>query len=245
MTVTELKNEFNILYDGVASNSAPALDDYEISVFLTRAQEELVKNKAIALSDPKGQGFEGNSKRRNDLKNLIKDYKTTIIQTTTNKINDNGTVFIIPSDTMLILQEAVKITNTDCANQTQTVSVVPKTHDEYNVQINNPFKQPDETQVWRIDYNSIDSGNNIVELISKYPITEYRLRYLKYPQPIILSDLTTFSEGLSINSLTSARTSELDDSVHIEIVKRAVEMAILSYRENNLSNEIEFNQRVE
>ena len=245
MTVTEFKNEFNILYDSIASNSAPGLDDYEISVFLTRAQEELVKNKALVLSDPKRQGFEGDSKRRNDLKNLIKDYKTSTVQTLDRKINDTGTFFIVPSDVMLILQEAVKITNTDCANEIQTVSVVPKTHDEYNIQINNPFKNPSSSEVWRIDYNSLDAANNVVEIISEYPITEYRMRYLKYPQPIIISDLTAFNESLSINGLTSARSSELDDSVHIEITKRAVEMAILSYRENNLRNNIEFNQRVE
>jgi hypothetical protein len=37
MTTTEFSNEFDILYNSITSNMAPGLDEYEKSVFLTRA----------------------------------------------------------------------------------------------------------------------------------------------------------------------------------------------------------------
>lgn len=43
MTAKEFSEEFDILYNSVASNQAPSLDEYEKSVFLTKAQEELIR----------------------------------------------------------------------------------------------------------------------------------------------------------------------------------------------------------
>ena len=39
MTNQEVSNEFDILYNNVTSNQAPGLDEYEKSVFLTKAQD--------------------------------------------------------------------------------------------------------------------------------------------------------------------------------------------------------------
>ena len=42
MTNNEFSNEFDVLYQNIASNQAPGLDAYEKSVFLTMAQEQIV-----------------------------------------------------------------------------------------------------------------------------------------------------------------------------------------------------------
>ena len=42
MTNSEFSNEFDVLYQNIASNQAPGLDAYEKSVFLTMAQEQIV-----------------------------------------------------------------------------------------------------------------------------------------------------------------------------------------------------------
>ena len=78
MTTTEFSNEFDILYDNVASKSAPGLDLYEKSVFLTKAQLEIVKNHYLNQNKYQAS-FEGNEKRRIDLKELIKNYETSTI----------------------------------------------------------------------------------------------------------------------------------------------------------------------
>jgi hypothetical protein len=37
MSVNEFSREFDILYNNIMSNAAPGIDDYEKSVFLTKA----------------------------------------------------------------------------------------------------------------------------------------------------------------------------------------------------------------
>ena len=44
MTANEFSQEFDILYNNIASNQAPGLTEYEKSVFLTKAQDEIIKN---------------------------------------------------------------------------------------------------------------------------------------------------------------------------------------------------------
>ena len=58
MTTTEFKNEFNIHYNAIATQSAPSIDDYELSVYLTKAQLEVIKNYYDPASNRKLKGFE-------------------------------------------------------------------------------------------------------------------------------------------------------------------------------------------
>ena len=44
MTNNEFSNEFDVLYQNITSNQAPGLDEYEKSVFLSKAQDEIVKS---------------------------------------------------------------------------------------------------------------------------------------------------------------------------------------------------------
>ena len=42
MTASEFEREFDILYNNIMSNAAPSIDSYEKSVFLTKAQDEII-----------------------------------------------------------------------------------------------------------------------------------------------------------------------------------------------------------
>jgi|TARA_R110000796_G_scaffold236214_1_gene355449 hypothetical protein len=241
MTTLEFKEAFNTLYNNINSMASPGFDDYEISLLLTLAQEELVKNYNDPTSNIKQEGFEGSDKRRIDLKELITDYKITgQLSSPTYRISQESVIYQIPNNVFLIKQEQATVL-LDCGNN-RIVSVIPKTHDEYNRQIKNPFKKPNSNKVWRLDYNSSEPGTNIVELISSQLITEYHMRYLKFPDPIIISNLT---DGLTINGFTSSRTSELNREVHSEIVRRAVELSKLSYKEDSLGNFVDLYKRKE
>ena len=154
----------------------------------------------------------------------------------------------LPDDLFLTIQEQVIFSSTTntCVDD-KVVKVIPKTHDEYNVQIKNPFKKPDENVVWRLDYSKQSNIDN-VELISKYDIEKYQLRYIKFPSPIILTSLSSgdfVGMELSIDSQTDEQTSELDESIHDEIINRAVELAVRDYKESNLQNKIQTNLRDE
>ena len=87
---------------------------------------------------------------------------------------------------------------------------------------NNPFKGPSKKRVLRLDI-----GDNNIQLISKYTVSKYKVRYIKKPEPIILVDLD--EEQLSINdTYKTKQTSKLSEALHRSILERAVLLAIAS-----------------
>jgi len=248
MTTQELKNEFLIHYNAIASNSSPGLDDYEISVYLTKAQLELIKDYYDPLSNRKKTGFENTEKRRSDLKGLIKSFKTNISNISEDGLHPTSRFFKLSSDVFLIIYEQYQIVSLDC-NNGKLIKVVPITHDDYNIQIHNPFKNPDSNTVWRLDV-TYDNNETVVELISPFNTSNspyYSGRYLKYPTPIIVGDLNTLfpSDDLSIDGLNAVSECELGEGIHREIVDRAVELALRDYKPQGLESFIQTNSRNE
>jgi len=244
MTTAEFKNEFNIHYNAIATQSAPSIDDYELSIYLTKAQLEVIKNYYDPASNRKLKGFENSEKRRVDLKELIKEYNTNTEINTTLGLTNDSKFYKIPDDVFLIVFESLKSNINNCGEKDLTV--VPKTHDEFNVQYGNPFKRPNKNKVWRLDISKINN-DKVVELITPNTISNYKIRYIKYPKPIIISNLsTTFpGEGLSINGFTNIQQCELDQEIHSEILDRAVELALRDYKPSNLESKIQLDQRNE
>jgi len=244
MTNLEFRNEFDIHYNSIATQSAPNIDDYELSVYLTKAQLELVKDYYDPSSNRKNKGFENSEKRRVDLKELIKEFNTNTLISTNIKLTNDSKIFKIPDDVFLIIYESVKCNVNNCGEK--ELSVVPKTHDEFNIQYGNPFKRPNKNKVWRLDISKINN-NKIVELISSFTISEYKIRYIKYPKPIIISDLNISfpNENLTINGFSSIQQCELDQEIHNEILDRAVELALRDYKPSNLESKILVDNRNE
>ncbi|MGK2864891.1 MAG: hypothetical protein ACSLE0_23365 [Chitinophagaceae bacterium] len=247
MTVLEFSNEFDIAYNGIASNSAPPIDLYEKSVYLTRAQLEIVNTYYNPLGNKYKQGFEQSEKRRADLRELLRTGVSTIAIATDDGVSDDSQFFRIPNNTYLIIQEKAKISSDDECINGNYISVVPKTHDEFNIQHKNPFKEPDKNVIWRLDYYAISGNNKNVELVSPYTITEYKYRYLKYPEPIILTSLATAFPGetLSIDGISTVQTCKLGEGIHREILNRAVEMATADYKPQDIAVKTQMNIRNE
>lgn len=236
MTTTELSNLFDIQFDNIASKDSPNIDLYEKSFYLTLAQLEIVKNNY----HPNNKGFEETEKRRVDLKELIRPYRTFTQVSSTNGISNDSKFFNIPNETMFIIQEEAIISSDDECLNGKRLEVIPKTHDEYNKQIKSPFKKPDDNIAWRLD-SAKQNNNKNVEIITPYDLSQYNCRYIKYPRPIILTDLTGgdfTGEGLTIDGFTQPQTSELDQEIHPEIVALAVEMAMTDYKDGTLNSRI-------
>lgn len=244
MNVEEFKNEFFVAYNAIAGQSAPSIDDYELSLYFTKAQLEIVKNYYDSDSNRKRRGFEGSEKRRVDLRALIKDYKNSSSFINSSAINSNSRFYTIPNEVMFIINEKAKVLSSGC-NLNSIIEVIPVTYDEYNTNINNPFKSPDSNKIWRLDISNI-SGKT-VEIISTYPNLEYQIRYIKYPKPIIITDLTTSfpSEDLTIDGITAITPCELDQEIHREIIDRAVEIALLDLRPDKLEGKVQLDIRNE
>ena len=103
------------------------------------------------------------------------------------------------------------------------VSVVPTIHDDLDKVLKNPFKSPNNRKVIRLDFD------NKIELISKYNISNYKVRYLKRPNPIILVKL----EDLNIDKKQEVSNGETTPILHERIVQRAVQLAVQSKVKSN------------
>ena len=234
MTVKEFSDEFDTRLNSYAqqqefgegaSKLNITLDEYEKSLFLTKAQKEYV----IAYYTGKntfGYSFEEKEYVREALDALVDTYTTNSPVSADSKHLSDGkhtfTFYAIPDDLLWILYEQATFTNDTgcvCANG-KVAEVIPTTHDELHRRLRNPFRGTLKTRVLRLN-----STDNQVELISDYPIGSYTLRYVKEPQPIILVALT---DDLSIDGETSAMTCALPEVTHTEILDRAVALAVQS-----------------
>lgn len=247
MTTIEFSNQFDIQYDNIASKGAPGLDLYEKSIYLTRAQLELIKDKYTPLGNKYQKGFENGEKRIIDLKKLIKSYQSNSFYTNNENISDTSKFIKLPEDIYLIIYEHVEFDSENECYKNKKIKVVPKTHDEYNIQINNPFKKPSGDLVWRLNLSD-NENSSIIELESFIPLKTYYCRYIIYPKPIILTNLDSgdFIEmGLSIDGFTNEQTSELHKGVHQEILDRAVELAVADYKDGTLQSKVQLDLRNE
>lgn len=222
MTNEEFSNEFDTL---VNSNSAslPLLtplgfDEYEKSVFLTKAQESVVIS--LYKGTLTGDSFEKTEELRRYLDSLVKTYSTSE-QVVGNVLTSNSYLFKLPKDTWFITYEAVesKDKRLGCAKGS-TMEVVPVSQDELYKTNRNPFRMPNERRVLRLD-----ADGNTVELISVYSIDKYWIRYLSKPDPIILIDLP---EGITINGESKATECKLNPAIHRVILEMAVSLALKS-----------------
>ena len=223
MTVEEFSNEFDTLLNSFGENNGSLsikLDEYEKSVFLTKAQEEIIIN-LYSGKNPLGSTFEKTEEIRRYLDNLIKTYTTSDKKTGHIGLSDNSTFFELPEDLWFITYESVhlKDDNLQC-NKERNILVNPITQDDYFKISNNPFRGPSEKRALRLDF-----GNSLVEIVSKYNIQEYTIRYISKPTPIILTDLP---DDLSINDINIKTECKLNPVIHRAILERAVEIAILS-----------------
>lgn len=225
MTIEEFSNEFDVLLNSYAANNPfgtgqgpTQLDEYEKSVILTEAQESIVRD--LYNGKLTGDGFESTEEQRRNLESLVNTLELTSKDISKPKMSDNSEFFQLPSDVWFITYESVLLSDESlgCKNNTR-VDVIPVRQDEYHNIKNNPFRGPSDKRVLRID-----TGSSVIELISKYTIQSYFIKYLSKPKPIILQDIT--DENLSINGETKRMGCELNTVLHRTILERAVALAI-------------------
>lgn len=220
MTVQEFSNEFDILYNNIMSNQAPGLDAYEKSVFLTQAQEDVVK--AYYQGSSTGIGpFENTEAVRRSLAELI-EIKGYSQSGDTIADHHKGIVFKLDPDVWFIVQEHIIDKNGNI------ISVIPAQYDELSKLRKNPFRGPSKSRVLRTDYKD----NSTILYIGDNQVDEkkevYFVTFVKQPKPIILEDLTGTS--LSINNEVTQSPCQLHSSIHRLILTQAVALAAAAYK---------------
>ena len=224
MDVQELSNLFDTLLqpyitkDISGEQNTLAFDEYEKSIFLTKAQEQIV----IELY----QELEQSEENRKYLSNLIKTGNYVPVgeqdETLINNTFKSYKVEIEDSVLFMIYEQCTLSDENNCING-RIVSVVPTIHDDLDKVLKNPFKSPNNRKVIRLDFD------NKIELISKYNISNYKIRYLKKPNPIILVKL----EDLNIDKKQEVSNGETNPILHERIVQRAVQLAVQSKVKSN------------
>lgn len=156
MTTQEFSNEFEVLYNNIMSNQAPGLDEYEKSVFLTKAQEELVRDYFNSRNVKNAQGFDDSQKRQYDFSTLlssaelhdcadnIRALAASELITSNPVFDKRSRVYLAPSDLFLAINESIE----DSAKR--RYSVLPISYDEYNRLMSKPYGFPLKRQAWRI-----------------------------------------------------------------------------------------------
>lgn len=217
MTNPEFSTEFDLLYNNISSNQAPGLNEYEKSVFLTTAQDALVL-EFINGNNPSRNSFEKTEEVRQYLSDIVKTAKLSEIEDSNIiKIADNSHLYEIPEDLWFITHESVKYDESKlpCSLNSNT-EIIPVTQDAYTRISKNPFRRASVNRVLRLNV----SGK--IELVSKYDIESYIIRYIAKLDPIILEDLPY---GLTIKDHYETIECKLNPALHKAILERAVLLA--------------------
>lgn len=237
MTSQEFSNEFDVLYNNIMSNSAPGLNEYEKSVFLTKAQEEILKNHYNPNGNKYKEGLDDSPKRQIDFSELIKVAEGEVKDIPPLTFDKRAKVYDLPEDTFIIINEVVE-TNKGPRQ------IIPINYDDYTRLMSKPYKEPVKYQAWRLITSSINKIT--VELIvnSNESINQYKIRYIRRPAPIITANLSSEYGDISINGVSTVSECELNPIIHQEILQRAVELAKSAYI-GDLSSTVQLGERSE
>ena len=151
-----------------------------------------------------------------------------------NTFDDRGIVFELPkkkdpkgedipetTEVLFLLNEKLKVNG-------QTYVIVPISYREYDREMSKAYAQPLKKQAWRL-FQNISTGFDVnSELIPRWDIStasdfEYKIRYVRRPQPIILEKLP---DGLTVDGLPGPSDCELNPILHMDIINKAVEIAL-------------------
>lgn len=226
MTTQEFSDSFDTLINSYSSkvsfgNQDIGFDEYEKSLFLTKAQEEIV----LSLYTGKNIGaesFESTEEMRRVLSNIIRETTLSPIEREEGHpigYESNSRFFTLPEDLWFITSEFVSVDNFKCNKETH-LRVYPTRQDEYQNIRNNPFRGLTDRRALRLDL-----ADGVIEILCKYDVVKYYVRYIAEPYPIILSKLPN---NLTINKKREEHGCDLHKSLHYKILDRAVQLALQS-----------------
>lgn len=230
MQLSDFSTGFDLLLNSYATKagfgstdnpSSIELDEFEKSQFLTNAQEKIVEGLYNGRN-PWGESFEETEELRRYLGSLVKDVELTPVTTSSGAVlgvDSKSKFFTLPNDLWFITYESVNITREGCEGN-NTLEVYPVRQDEYHKIKKNPFRGANNRRALRLDL----SENN-VEIICKFKVDKYYVRYLRRLKPIILAKLDIDSP---IQGHYMPQECEVHESLHQKILELAVQMALQS-----------------
>lgn len=235
MTANQMGDELEVLFNKVTNNDAPGYEDTELSLVLSKAQERFVFQTYAGTNKLK-EGFEETEKRRKDLDELLSNSEITTASANQTGSLPNGTFYDLPTDFMYAISEQATISSSDECLNGNRIKVKPITHDLYAENIDNPFKQPSDELIWRLDFSRVTADTNPKrhELITDgtYTISKYHLRYLRTAPEIVVDRTDTANQ---VNCI-------LNETTHRRIIDIAVELLLEITVDGRLQTNLLLNQ---
>ena len=218
----QMYDDFQLVYNNLASQLAPGLDTFEISMYLTKAYFTLVSQSA--------KQYEKSEESRKALTELVDNVKLQAYlfsNAADYKITDESVFFKLPEDVLYIVYEVIEMSKSaDPCIKGRKLEVVPVNHDDFSQVYNNPFKFT-LRKALRLDITNHD-GERLSEIVTKDShISNYQIRYIRKPKPIILETLSgdDYIEGQQQES-----ECELNSILYQDIVRLAAQMAYKDYK---------------
>ena len=147
MNTQEFSDQFEVLFSNVTNNQAPGLTEYEKSVLLTKAQDQLVNEYFNVRTDGAGGGYDGNQRRQYDFSSLVKvDTLQQIAVDEFSKLDKRSKVFLFPEDYFLSVNELI-------SDSKYQYTVIPLDYTEYARLMMKPYAYPVKKGAWRIFTN--------------------------------------------------------------------------------------------
>lgn len=252
MLANEMRDSFVLQYEKINANNAPGLQDNEISIFLTKAQQEIAYKIIRKITNPVKEGLEETELRKQGLANLIEDSDdptssgTTLLPASPANFA-NGRFWQLPDSFWFTITDSAFINVPDCTTGDPNLEAFVKvvTHNELKNNKYNPYRAPilegDQCFVWRLEYQRENTGYDMLtsttqdisppkhELITQnnFTVVIYKIRYIRYPKPIIIDKVTPINQ----------KNSELNQMLHEAIVEEAVRLASVALREQPVQNQ--------
>lgn len=224
--------QFDILYNNISSNMAPGLSEYEKSVLLTKAQNEIVKNcfEPVSRGNSIQKGYDGSAIRQADFSNLLRSEEKQPVEGVTPLTDYRAKVYELPEEMLAITSEQILLKDGE-GTVLDTRLIVPLSNVEYARLMSKPFKEPLKRQAWRLLINTGTANRAEIVLPSTDKSSPwYQITYVKQPEPIILEAITDSS--LNIEGKTAMSACELHENLHDMVIQRAVEIAKTAWEED-------------
>lgn len=154
---------------------------------------------------------------------------TNTVTTSTDAFDSRGLIYKLPTKTVGTeeVPDVLFILNEKMTIGSKTYVVVPISYLEYDREMSKPYAQPLKKQAWRLFQNQGTGFDMYSELIPNVNLAgstiEYKIRYVRRPRPIVLEDMPN---DLTVDGESNETSCELNPILHIDILNKAVELAI-------------------
>lgn len=222
MTTLEMKDMFDLLYNNSASDAVAPLSDYEISLYLTKAQEELLKNKINTLGNKYQTGAEESDKRILDMFNIVTVEYVPFIDTLTQFDERSKVADFSKINALKILNETLGfefeykpdgIEREKYQLLLKNLQVVTLSYNEYDRKMSKPYKYPLKNQVWKI------SSNNTT--------CEYILPYKMFVEDLLSEAMTTYTASGKIDKYKFPKDiKEYSYGIFVRYIRRPLPIVI-------------------